>query len=277
MCVVDWTVPFTIESKYGTIDLNGTTGYNLINDQCSSGADLRVGTDNIPSGDGAIMHDIFASGYAMNIALQFWETSEQPACGSTLEDMKDALQFHLNAMRHDTGRVLWTPAGHAQKILDQVRLTQRAIAGYQGEGGVITTFGFDFGSPFPYYITAAQTVTPVLSGATFTFVNGGTADFYPVIKVYGPTTGGFVITNVTTGLRFVYEPALPGGNDIASGHYLELDFFRDTAYLDGDQDNYKAGINIPESDFFPITVEPLGNVIGIQGARMDVLWNDAFA
>jgi len=244
---------------------------------------------NIPSGDGAITHDIFAGGYSMTMMLQFWDDQATPSCGSNLETKKDALQFHLNAMRHDTGRIIWTPDGHPQKILDQVRLSQRGVAGYEGDGGVITTFGFDFISPFPYYINATQICTHVADGATVNFLNNGTADFYPVIHAYGPTSGGFVISNLTTGLDLFYEPALPGARDLTSSESIEFDFFRNTAYVGPKPSspctgggpwtgaNMKPGIAVPVSDFFPITVEPLGNNIKIVGTSMDVLWQAAFA
>lgn len=211
--------------------------------------------------------------------------------------MIDNLSLVLLAMRHADGRIFFTPSGHAQRLLDDVRLTARLTHSISSEGrlgqgeGRMSVVTWGMASPFPYSITAAQTCTHVAAGTTFTFDNAGTTDFYPVIHVYGPTSGGFTITNNTTGLSLIYNPSLPGARDLTSGESIELDFFRNTAYLgptpsspcanDGGPwtgENMKKGIEVVDSDFFPITPAAggPGNVIGIGGASMDVLWQDAF-
>lgn len=274
MAIVEWDVPFSIVSQFGTLDLNEATGdrYLLVADSCSSGAELRVQTDNIPEGDGGITHDVFSSYYTATLAAQLW-VGDVPACGEDLNRMFQTLSRHLLGMRRTTGRLDWTPTGYDPRILDEVLLSVRPTHSLTGD--VLSLVTFTVESPFPYAITAAQTTTAFAVGATHTLVNDGTTDTYPVLKVYGPTSG-FTITNNTTGLELVYDASLPGATSILAGHYVEFDFFRDTAYLDGSGANKKPGIDIIVSDFFPITPAPAGNSITIVGASMDVLWNQAW-
>lgn len=274
MAIVEWHVPFSIVSQFGTLTLNAASGdrYLLAPDSCSSGAELRVQIDNIPTGDGGIVHDVYSSYYIATLAMQL-RVDDAPACGEDLNRMFQTLTRHLLGMRREVGRLYWTPTGYAQRLLDNVILTARPTHTLEGE--LLSLVSFTVASPFPYAITAAQTTTTILDGASATLVNDGDTDTYPVVKVYGPTAE-FYITNITTGMLLHYNSSLPGAVAIGPGDYVELDFFRDTAYLNGSGANRKPGINVIESDFFPITPEPTGNQISLAGASADILWNQAW-
>jgi hypothetical protein len=106
-----------------------------------------------------------------------------------------------------------------------------------------------------------------------TLTNAGTAPMYPVFQVFGPTSF-FSIGNLANGLQFVYDASLPGASAIGSGDYAEITMFRNTIYLNGDQDNLKPGVNILLSDFFPLEVGD--NIVTITGADALVKWQSAW-
>lgn len=249
--------------------------------QCKCGYPLRITEDDIPQADGAIFHRRYRGGYFMQWAIELWESSEVPACDEMLRVMNDTLMRFLNPLiRADRGRILWDPSGYSdQRMLDQVQLAV-AIEGIN-EGGVTTiTVGFD--TPFPYAIDKTQ-ITTTLAGGTDgdTVTNLGTVEFWPVFKVYGATSS-FTITNESVvddagdPMEIIYDASRPGAAAIGGGgDYVEIDCFRNTVYLNGNEANRKAGIDIENSDFFPLAVGE--NVITISGATADMLWNHAWA
>jgi hypothetical protein len=290
---VEWDIPFVLSTPAGNLPLNGqdsTTGgfYLLDQSKCSSSRDMRVVRDDIPQESGEILHPHFTAGYVANLYVELWETegSEgKPACGALLVDMWDRLMLHLNSILGDmplldaNGRLYWTPTGHADRMLNNIRILALPIPTRDEQGFVSATFSVL--SEFPYVWDAAETNTDITSGATVD--NAGSADFYPVMKVHGPTND-FTITNESIvdqngdPLELVYNASLPGASSIASGHYVELVFFRNTAYLDGNQDNLKKGIDVASSDFFPLV--PGDNVLtvsGYTGALIEMLWQNAYA
>lgn len=284
---VEWDNPFTLTSLAGgDLDLNEPDGYRFLLDlaNCVSSTDKRVSVDNIPQGDGVIPHRDFTGGFQLQMGLSLWvgeqaNSDAGPACAADLVHMWDLLMLHLRSMFVSPGRVYWTPTGQPQRMADQVKLISGPsdTTSPRGQGGVSVIFTLL--SPFPYALTAAQNTTTILDGATETLTNGGNTDFFPVIKVYGPTSA-FTITNNSVldedgnPLQLVYSSANPGGQSIPSGHYGEFDFFKNTAYKDGSGLNLKPGITIPSSDFFPLA--PGENDITVDGADADVLYNDAW-
>lgn len=293
---VEWDIPFVLATPEGNLPLNGqdsvSGGFFMLDQtKCSSSRDMRVTRDDIPQESGEILHPHFTAGYVATLALELWATvgSEgAPACGEQLVDMWDRLLLHLNSILGDlpmldaNGRLYWTPTGKPDRMLNNVRLLALPIP-TRGTDGLVEA-SFSVVSEFPYVWEAAETVTDLAGGSGGTTIdNTGSADFYPVIRVHGPTND-FTITNESildedgAPLEVVYNASLPGASSIASGHYAELTFFRNTVYLDGDQDNLKKGIDVAATDFFPLV--PGENVItvsGYTGALIEMLWQPAYA
>lgn len=282
--IVEWDCPFQIESQFGTLDLNTSSGdrYVLDRGECDAGADLRVSTDNAASRDGGTIHNPFSSWYGIRLSASLWVDNE-PACGADLNRMIQTLQLHLLGMKHVEGRLWFTPSGFPQRLADNVRLTSRlthtlSSQGVQGQGeGTLSVVTWAFSSPFPYVITAAQNSTEIgigTSPTTAVLVNDGDTDFWPVFQVEG-TVGAFTITNTTTGLAIVYSSGFPGGSVTTAPDYIEIDCFKETLYVNGDGGNRKAGVSVPDSDFF--TLIPGNNTITFSGGTgMTVLYNDAW-
>lgn len=284
MSVASWEVAFSLSTPVGTLNLNtlvalpsASTGIYLLNpDGCKAEIPLRSTDDAIPQADGEQMHERFFAGYTMTLSVQLWQSYDVPACDELLQEMLDELMLHVRAFANPTdGRVYWQPAGAAQRMIRKVQLNSSAdITLASG----LTQIDFQLKSPYPYAWTAAEN-PPTSLDATLT--NGGTADFWPVIKVYGPATQ-FTITNTDVvddfgvPLQIVYDSSRPGAQAIPGGSYAEIDTFRNTIYLNGDQDNLKPGLDIAVSDFFPIAVGD--NAITLVGgaASATVLWQDAW-
>lgn len=268
----EWVdIPFTLQSPYATISLNAATGdrYLMVQSGCDMGAPLRVTKDNVPASDGSILHRRWFSGYEARLSLMLWYNDE-PACGADLVRMMDTLNgicWSLRDAGDDEGRLLWTPTGKAIRMLDDIRLLERLVAVVGESGGVTCTFAVD--TAYPY----AQDFTQISTALGATVNNTGTAEYWPVIQVSGSST--FVITNTTTGLEMVYNANLPGGVTPGVGDYIEFDFFRNTAYLNGNQDNCKGGIDIGESDFWSLI--PGNNTITLSSGSGTMLWAPAYA
>lgn len=292
--VVEWDVPFVLSTPAGDLTINGedseTGGYFLLDpDQCSSSRDARVVRENVPQGSGDQMLPHFTAGYTMQLGIQLWESSGdagKPAHGLLKNQMWDRLVRCLDSIIGDDpvvsadGRVYWTPRGMTQRMLNSVRLIELPSPQQIGTDGMVAA-QFRVLSPFPYAWDAPETVTDITAGATVD--NTGSARFFPVVKVHGPTSG-FVLTNESVvdqdgqPLELAYDASLPGAAAIASGHYVELVFFRNTAYLDGDQDNLKSGIDVQNSDFWSLYPgENVLTVSGYSGALIEMLWQPAWA
>lgn len=275
MPVPDWTAAFTLTTTAGNLDLfDGSTidGLVPIPEQCDVGADLRVNTENLPQGDGSLFHRRYKRGMVMRYTAGLYDGGAI-ATGSARSDALDDLRLHLNALQNGDGRIVWAiPGGGGDRMLDRIRLLERV----QYQGGLLKTISFVVESPFPYALTEAeQEISTLEDGVPATITNGGSADTYPVWKLNGPTSGTVTIENTTTGLQIVYSDSLPGAVAIGGGDYVEIDTFRNTAYLNGDEANRKPGIDLLLSDFFPLV--PGDNEITVTGATCDALVNDAWA
>jgi len=292
----DWDapIPWHFETPSGTLDLNTADGYRflLVSSGCDGGVDLRITEDNVPQGNGEIPHKAFTSGYKIRLLLELREaidpTSPQAeargACGRDLTDMLDQLGLHineiLNAVPDGSGtfqRLWWAPDGLPERMLDKIRLLERPVVTQDGANPPRVAFAVF--SEFPYYLSHADTTTAFSDGETATLANGGTCDYYPVFEVAGPTSA-FTITNNSVldadgnPLEIVYDSTLPGAVAIPSGHTVEINTFKNTAYLDGNVASRIAGIDIQASDFFQIP--PPGASITISGAAMNAITADAW-
>lgn len=269
-----WDRPMSVIAQFGTLLLNqqASDGYlYLLNEKRSvARRGIRAATDSIPQGDGEVFHDRYAEGSEMQLAIQLWENADQIACDDVLAAMYDTLRgvlWSLLRSDDDGGRIIWTPPGKPSRLLDAVRLLTLSDPEEDEEKGV-TQITCVLDSPFPYAISLEERET-ALSG-TVTLANNGNVEFYPVFHVHGPTSA-FTITDNETGFQYVYDGAPIGGGD-----YAEIDMFRGgIIYLDGDQDNLKAGIDVLESDI--LTVQAGGSSFTIAGASANVLMHDAWA
>lgn len=265
MAVADWDMPFYLVTDLGSLTLNDAQGadggFMLDVTQCKAGLQIRASKDNVPQSDGSILHKRFVTGYEMHFALSYWQAGvpgtpeAAPACRTSVlsvDEMNDTLMRQLRALVDGNGRILWQPPYGDTRLLDQVKLWEAPSVVVQNG---LTGVEFTVDSPFPYVIDYTQ-LTASFSGGTTglqTITNGGSAPFYPVWKVYGPTTT-FVITNVTTGELIEWDGSLPGVDPIGVSDYAEINTFNNTIYLNGDEDDLMPGINFETSDFFPLHV-----------------------
>jgi hypothetical protein len=276
MPTVEWDIPFEIQSPTaGDLTLNGPdTGqrYLLNAKRCVARRRIRAETTPIPQGDGEIFHDRYANGIEMQLAVQLWDGTEI-ACDQALCEMRDELYGIVWSLlrpggpvfTQSGGRVVWTPScPTGNRMLDAVRLLSIDDPGEDSETGA-TEITFVLDSPFPYAVSETQTVEN-LNGLAGSVTNNGNVEFWPVIKVY---TDGVTIVNNTTEFEInLYSGCLGGGS------YIEIETFRNTMYVDGDQANAKPCLDPTLTDFFPIV--PGVNQIDTTGS-CDFLLNDAFA
>jgi hypothetical protein len=294
--MIDWDTPAQLESPYGTLLFNQQSAvsyspqpgsdlrgwYVLDRAGCSSERALRPEKDRVPQGDGMIFHRRFTEGSEFQIRVELWQAPVgattlasgvgRPACAELARLMEEELLLHLGAILNGDGRYRWTPSGHSDnRFLDEARWLVALAADLSDPGMSKLTFTID--SPFPYVIDATQVTRFAADDDATEIDNDGNTPFYPVIQVPG-ATGSFVIENQTTGFQIEYDEGRPGAQGIDSGDFAEIDTFRNTIYLNGDEDNLKPGIDPTVSDFFPL--EPGSNTILITGADADFLVNDAY-
>lgn len=293
MANVEWNIPFTLKTPQGQLDLNAESGnrYLLVPAKCSMQVDsLRVTTRDVPAGDGGIPGKTWRSFYSVKLGLQYWigdsVESSVIACGSDRRAMHDELMLHLNSLVRPSdadlaggnAQLFWTPTGDSSvddRLVNRLTLVSYGPAVDDGEGAV--EVDFEFRSEYPYAMDKTEITTSVESDGSnvFTLTNPGTADFYPVFKVYGEFES-FALTNVTLGLDLNYDGVQPGAQDVGPGDYAEVDTFRETIFLNGNGANLEAGIDIPSSDYWYLA--PGDNEIEFvsPGGSLDILWQAAW-
>lgn len=274
--MIEWSNPATLRTARGDLDLNtaespGVARYLLDKTRCEVTRGLRVTSDPVPQGDGEIFHRRFTDGTELQLAVQLWHGSK-PACGAEARLMYEALALQLSTMLNEPGRFLTTPTDYGdERMLDQARWLSPMKLEYGPNDLHIVTFAID--SPFPYLIDGTQLTQTVEHLATESIFNLGNADFYPVIKAHGDAAL-FSIENLTTGQQIRYDWTRPGAVPIDLGDYAEIDTFRNTVYLNGDEASLKAGIDVELSDFFVLV--PGENEIAVDGVDAEFLVNHAW-
>jgi hypothetical protein len=81
--IADWKIPFNLTSAYSSSVLpinqespgSATSAGTAVHFVTGEGAEERH-----PTGGRAILHRRFTSGMEMDLAIQLWETTDQPAC-----------------------------------------------------------------------------------------------------------------------------------------------------------------------------------------------------
>lgn len=212
----------------------------------------------------------------MTLAGAMLEARDKGACGVLLREMWDVLGLHTNALQCEvpndeddvvSRRIQWIPTSYGQaRILGDVRLNEDPTSALD----TWTTFAFSLHSPFPYAIDETETTTSIGDGASVTISNPGNCPVYPNVKVYGAASA-FTYSNATYGIDMIYDDSLPGAIAIGGGDYGFFGHFANNVFLNGSSDNLIAGVDIENSDFFPLM--PGDNEIGISGAAMDLVWN----
>lgn len=284
--IAEWDVPFRLTSPRGTLDFNiedsGTGGLFILDaSKCEARAPLRYARDSIPQGSGSILHREYVEGYTLKLAGQLMEASDKIACDELLRQMWDELGLHLNPLlceltadenAVDSRRIQWTPSGYGQdRILGQVRMFEEPSLSFS-DGW--PAFAFALHSGFPYAVDQTETTTSISDGDSVTIDNPGNCPVYPNVKVFG-STDDFTYSNVTLDLDMIYSSSRPGAITIpGGGQYGFFGHFANNAYLNGDEDNLKAGIDVESSDFFPLI--PGENEISADGADIDLIWNAGY-
>lgn len=277
MSVVEWSVPFELQTPQGDLTLNSTvtlpsgdTGIFLLNPQaCSTGLELRATDNFIPEQDGEQTHQRYWGGALMTLGVVLMEKTDAPACGELLQEMSDYLLKRIRAYTRppappNDARVLWTPSGESQRMLKDAVINSP----YEPQliDGGATMFTWQVKSPYPYAMDAAETTTALNAVLT----NGGTADFWPVIRVTGGTA--FTITNTSVldedgnALQIIYSGTYTG--------FAEIDCFNGTIFQNGDGANLSGDINFLSTDYF--WLQPGANDITIVGGSANVLWQNAW-
>lgn len=280
MPLADWSVPFELTSAlYSGTDLPINTAaatgiYLLRPDGCSLATSVRATKEDMPQASGSILHPRYLTGMEMTLVVQLWETTQVAACNETSQVMLDEIMGYVAALLNagdNQGRIVWTPDGESSRMLDDIRLLtypEESIT----DGG-ITELTFTVDTRFPYAME--ETELQVVLDASEVVTNLGNTYTYPVIRVNGTFTG-FTLSNTTTGAQLVYDGTRPGATGVTSPSYIELDMFRNTAYLNGSGANMKAGIDPLLSEFFPLA--PGANTITLTGAPSGLaLINGAWA
>lgn len=289
MPIADWNVAMTLISPLGSLDLNDPTspdGYYVVdNANCKSGPAVRPSADNVPQGNGAILHRGFFGGYLLQMAIQYYADMDTAACATTTpssETMNDLLMRHLVAILDGGGRLLYQPEGKLARLADQLQLSGTVVDLTEIASG--TGVSFTLESQLPYTIDFTQTDTTLDAGTpTQNLVNDGSIGFLPVAKVHGPFSD-FTLTNADqldsggSPLQIVYDDSLPGAVAVGGGDYIEISFFHNTVYLNGSGASRKAGINILQSDFFPLGVGDNHLTIASMGTAptTHILWQPAW-
>lgn len=278
MSVLEWTVPFQLQTDVGDLDLNtqvtlpsGATGTYQINPSASStGIALRATDDFIPEQDGEQTHQRYWGGALMTLGVVMLEKEDTPACNDLLQEMQDYLLKHVRAFTRPPAppadaRVLWTPSGAAQRMLKDAVINEPYELSYVND--VFPQIAWQVKSPYPYAMDAAETTTAL--DATLT--NAGSAEFWPVIQVSGG--GSFTITNSSVtdeqgnALQIIYDGTYSG--------YAEIDCFNGTIFENGDGANLSGDIDFLSTDYFWLRVGT--NDITIVGGTANVLWASAWA
>jgi hypothetical protein len=127
-----------------------------------------------------------------------------------------------------------------------------------------------------YSLTFSRVYPASDPGGTINVANAGTADAYPVIRLYGPCTEP-VIRNVTQGKALFFA-----GLTLAGGEFIEIDTRAKTILFGGDPTNSRYDkVVFPSSAWF--TLSPGVNVLRFNPATFtasssfaEILWRDAY-
>lgn len=275
MIGIQWDVPASLTTTAGTLNFNTFPGLILDPHQCAATKEVRATNDPIPQGDGDIFHRRWLTGYIYKLVAQAFTDESTASCLDDGRLLLEELALHLEAMRNSPGRYCWLPSNYGDtRALDQAQWLT-GVTQTLAEGGIIQV-EFEIDSPFPYVIDLTQISTNVPASTLITIANLGNITFYPVIQVQGPATNDiWTVNNTTTGDGIVYDQTRPGAVTMGGGDYAEIDTFKNTIYLNGNQADMSAGIDPTQSVF--LTLEPGNNVMETTDVSAVFLTNNAWA
>lgn len=273
--IIDWSVPFRLETPDGNITFNNVTdqvGPFLVSEACVAQYQVRSSKDNIPQADGSIIHRKFKTGYEIGLTVELWQSDVAVACGPEVSEMGDELDGLLSSLLNppdQLGRLVWTPRGGTARMFNEVSLMNAPVAQQPDDAPIRVVFTLE--TAFPYAMEEAEQDETTAPGTSTITVPGNTPT-WPVLRVQGGGGGvsTFIVSNVDLGAALYYD-----GATIPAGQYLEINMFNNTAFLNGDGANYIAGFDPELSDFFPLL--PGDNQIDINTATVDWLINGAWA
>jgi len=303
--MIDFSKAFDIDNGIQDIFLNQTIdlpgfgsgslppeyqgAYLLRTDECSAGLRMRhTGPNPLPAKDGSTQHLRFVDGMQVTFSAYLWQVTsgaglgQKPACDEPLQMLMDGLDRALQNLRRPDpatgldGRIIYyCERDDCSRILDGVRLLEGPLWEFDQQREIMgVTFTLD--SPFPYWLSITETTS---SSWSATITNEGSCPMFPVWKVYGDTDG-FTLRNDTYDLEIIYDDDFPGASFISTPNYVEIDTFRETAFLNGSGDNRIAGIDVENSTFWPLF--PGDNLIQVSGKgtfaapTAEMLWNYAW-
>ena len=140
----DLATIYTLTTPGGTITFNsgdlkdGTDKYWLTNIQGLDGTGIRAPIDNVPYGDGGIVHDFWKTPrHIVFEGVLVTESAGWPsvgdACIQAQNEMEDDLITALESILRDDGTLAWTPLGLSARTLTvrhDVTLEFTAIENY---------------------------------------------------------------------------------------------------------------------------------------------------
>jgi len=271
--------------------------FMLDENACRAGTTVRAENDPVPAGDGSIQHLRFSDGMQATLKVQLWEADPgpttsypyKPAEGLQLLYGVDFLNRFLRDLVNSPGdplagdgqgRLAWSTDVPAfpYRMLDKIKLLSAPV--WQKEDRVYTC-EFTVDSPFPYALDLTEFQDDSWPS---TLSNWGSAPTYPVWIIEPSNTIEtlyyFTIRNDTYDLEIVYDADLPGASGVAPGDFIEINTFKNTAYLNGDGANMKPGIDIENSDFFPLFYGDNNIIVSAPGTfdppTVICLWNYAY-
>lgn len=109
-----------------------------------------------------------------------------------------------------------------------------------------------------------------------TAVNAGTAETYPVTRIYGPMAGPLILANITTGEQIVWDADMI----IAAGQFLQIDHGFGEITRNGIAPVDATGLDVTQTDFWPL--EPGDNSVALlafsqgDGAHAVMCWKNAY-
>jgi hypothetical protein len=290
---MEYGIPVTLETPRGTLTFNDFAAddhYRLSAFELNK--PLRKAVVGAPVTDGALVFP----GYD-EAAHPILEGQIKTADLTVRSTMIDRIRAWPRSLKGVEGILRWTPTGKATRRMLVELLEDVPVRG--APGSIIKTFQIALVAAEPtVYADAEQTAdTSALttdsggdlsfphsfpfsfggasSGGTVSVTNGGEADSYPTIRVYGPITGAS-LRNATTGKRLVFTALVLGAGD-----YIEIDMRRERVLLNGDVAiSYSRYVDPTLSEFWPLV--PGANVVSLSGSgfsattKARVVWRDAY-
>lgn len=286
---------YSLSTVNGTINFNPSVGWGYVLSDVSGldAPSLRMTLEPVPQRDGEIVYSTFKGGRHISMQGYIRFTGDNLTDRRSLED---DLRSVLDGAVKDDAVLTFTPSGTSSR---QVTVRMEAPLQIQSSG-FIKQFMISLvaGDPVIYggdqnsYSTT--TLASTATGGSFTFpfafpvgfgsyndpglatiINGGNAEVYPVVRIYGQITNPEIFNEDKN------EAILLTGT-VSAGDFWELDFKNETIYLNGDRTLPLIGkLDIPNSRFFTLSAGT--NAIRFTGTSPDsvaygqVIWRNGFA